>query len=32
MDVALEATGLLKEKLKRLLDPLTLPGDSIHGE
>jgi hypothetical protein len=32
MDVALEATGLLKEKLKGLLDPLTLAGGSIHGE
>jgi fumarate hydratase, class II len=32
MDVALETTGLSKEELKRLLDPLTLTRGGIHGE
>ena len=32
MDVALETTGLSKEELKKLLDPLTLTRGGIHGE
>ncbi|HEY9130835.1 MAG TPA: class II fumarate hydratase [Dyella sp.] len=31
MDVALETTGLSKEELKRLLDPMTLTKGGIHG-
>jgi fumarate hydratase class II len=32
MDVALETTGLSKEELKKLLDPLALTRGGIHGE
>ena len=32
MDVALETTGLSKDELKKLLDPLTLTRGGIHGE
>ena len=32
LEVALETTGLSKEELKRLLDPLTLTKGGIHGE
>ena len=32
LDVALETTGLGKDELKRLLDPLTLTKGGIHGE
>ena len=31
MDVALETTGLSKDELKKLLDPLTLTKGGIHG-
>jgi fumarate hydratase class II len=32
MDVALETTGLSKDELKKLLDPMTLTKGGIHGE
>ncbi|MBB6244607.1 class II fumarate hydratase [Rhodanobacter sp. MP1X3] len=32
LDVALETTGLSKEELKKLLDPLTLTRGGVHGE
>jgi fumarate hydratase class II len=32
MDVALETTGLSKDELKKLLDPLALTKGGIHGE
>ena len=31
LDVALETTGLSKDELKKLLDPLTLTKGGIHG-
>jgi fumarate hydratase class II len=32
MDVALETTGLSKDELKRLLDPMALTRGGIHGD